>query len=85
MARYLATGETRLIGRRVEMTAVRADGNEFPVELAITRIALEGPPSFTCYLRDITERKATEDVLRRSEAFLAEGQRLSLTGSFHGR
>jgi PAS domain S-box-containing protein len=82
MARYLATGEKRLIGRRVEMTAVRADGSEFPVELAISRIPLEGPPSFTCYLRDITERKATEGELRRSEAFLAEGQRLSLTGTF---
>lgn len=64
------------------MTALRADGTDFPVELAISRIPLEGPPSFTCYLRDITERKATEDELRRSEAFLAEGQRLSLTGTF---
>ena len=82
LARYLATGEPRLIGRRVEMTAARADGTEFPVELAISLIPLEGPPSFTCYLRDITERKATEDELRRSEAFLAEGQRLSLTGTF---
>lgn len=82
LARYLATGETRIIGRRVEMAAMRADGSEFPVELAISRIPLEGPPSFTCYLRDITERKATEDELRRSAAFLAEGQRLSLTGTF---
>ena len=82
LARYLATGEARLIGRRVEMTAVRADGSEFPVELAISRIPLEGPPSFTGYLRDITERKQSEEELRRSEAFLAEGQRLSLTGSF---
>ena len=82
LARYLATGETRLIGKRVEMPAVRADGCEFPVELAISRIPLEGPPSFTCYLRDVTERRATEDELRRSGAFLAEGQRLSLTGTF---
>jgi PAS domain S-box-containing protein len=85
LARYLATGEKRLMGRRVEMTAVRADGSEIPVELAISRIALEGPPSFTCYLRDITERIATEDELRRSESFLAEGQRLSLTGTFSWR
>ena len=81
MARYLATGETRLIGRRVEMTAVRADGSEFPVELAISRIPLEGPPSFTCYLRDITERKQSEEALQRSGAFLAEAQHLSRTGS----
>jgi signal transduction histidine kinase len=71
-----------VIGKRVELTALRADGTEFPVELAITRIPGEGPPSFTGYLRDITERKQAEERLRRSESFLAEGQRLSLTGSF---
>jgi PAS domain S-box-containing protein len=82
LARYVATREPRLIGKRVEMTAVRADGSEFPVELAISPIELDGPPSFTCYLRDITDRLATENSLRRSEAFLVEGQRLSLTGTF---
>ena len=42
LARYLATGETRVLGRRVEMTAIHADGSEFPAELAITRIPLGG-------------------------------------------
>ncbi|MGC2272032.1 MAG: PAS domain S-box protein [Candidatus Sulfotelmatobacter sp.] len=82
---YLATGEARVLGKRMEMTAVRADGSEFPVELAITRIRLEGPPSFTGYLRDITERKRAEQELRRSEAFLAEAQHLSRIGSFSWR
>ena len=81
-ARYLATGESRVLGKRIEMTAVRADGSEFPVELAITRIPFDGPPSFTGYLRDITERKQSEEKLQRSEAYLAEAQKLSLTGSF---
>ena len=67
------------------MTAVRADGIEIPVELAITRIPLDGPPSFTGYLREITERKQAEENLRRSEAFLAEGQQLSRVGSFSWR
>ncbi len=58
------------------MTAVRADGSEFPVELAISRIPLEGPPSFTCYLRDITERKAVGGGPSTSGAFLAEAQHL---------
>ena len=84
-ARYLATGETRVLGRRIEMTAMRAGGSEFPTELAITRIPLDGPPSFTGYLRDITERKRSEEQLRRSEAFLAEGQQLSRVGSFSWR
>jgi PAS domain S-box-containing protein len=84
-ARYLATGEARVLGKRIEMTAVRADGSELPVELAITRVPLEGPPSFTGYLRDITERKRAEQELRRSEAFLAEAQHLSRIGSFSWR
>jgi PAS domain S-box-containing protein len=84
-ARYLATGETRVLGRRIEMTAVRSDGSAFPTELAITRIPLDGPPSFTGYLRDITERKRAEEELRRSEAFLAEAQQLSRVGSFSWR
>jgi PAS domain S-box-containing protein len=84
-AHYLATGEARLLGKRIETTAVRADGSEFPVELAISRIPLEGPPSFTGYLRDITERKRAERELRRSEAFLAEAQHLSRIGSFSWR
>ena len=84
-ARYLATGEARVLGRRIEITGVRADGSEFPVELAITRIPLDGPPSFTGYLRDITERKHSEAELRRSEALLAGAQRISSTGSFSWR
>jgi PAS domain S-box-containing protein len=84
-ARYLATGEAHVLGKRIEMTAVRADGSEFPVELAVTRIPLEGPPSFTGHLRDITERKRAEQELRRSQAFLAEAQHLSRTGSFSWR
>lgn len=82
IARYLATGDAHVIGRRVEMPAVRANGSEFPVELTLSRIALDGPPSFTGYMRDITERKQSEEELRRSETFLAEAQRLSSTGSF---
>jgi PAS domain S-box-containing protein len=80
--RYLATGEARMLGRRIETTALRSDGSKFPVELAITRIPFDEPPSFTGYLRDITERKKSEQELRRSEAFLAEAQHLSSTGSF---
>jgi PAS domain S-box-containing protein len=76
LARYLATGEAPVLGRRLEMTAVRADGSEFPVELAITRIPLDGPPSFTGYLRDITERKQAIDERKRAEIQLAGEKRL---------
>ena len=51
---------------------MRADGTTFPVELTITRIDVPGPPTFTGYLRDITERKAAEAELRASRARIVE-------------
>ncbi|HEX4614140.1 MAG TPA: PAS domain S-box protein [Urbifossiella sp.] len=67
MAHFLATGEGPVLGQRLELPALRADGSEFPVELAITRIPMDGPPLFTAYLRDISERKRSEARLRESE------------------
>ncbi len=64
---YLATGETHVLGQRMEITAMRADGSEFPVELAITRTSSEGPPMFTGFIRDITERKRADERLRDSK------------------
>ena len=71
LAHYLATGEAPVLDKRIEMPALRADGTEFPVELAITRIPAEGPPLFTAYLRDITERKRAEQASR----FLADASK----------
>jgi len=76
LARYLATGEARVLGRRIEMTAVRAGGSEFPVELAITRIRWTDRRPFTGYLRDITERKQAIDERKRAEIQLAGEKRL---------
>ncbi len=67
MAHYLATGEGPVLGKRLELPALRADGTEFLVELAITRIPTDGPPLFTAYLRDISERRRLEESLRASE------------------
>src|SRR2546430_3199672 len=61
LRRYRETGEGPLLGHRTEFTGMRADGTEFPVELTITRVDLPGPPLFTGYVRDITDRKAVED------------------------
>jgi PAS domain S-box-containing protein len=57
------------------MTALRADGSEFPVELTITRIPLDGPPSFTGYLSDITERKRALEKLQANQDLLDLAQR----------
>ncbi|MEX2497132.1 MAG: PAS domain S-box protein [Woeseia sp.] len=60
LANHLATGQTNILGRRIELTALRADGTEFPVELAITRISRDGPALFSAHLRDLSERVRSE-------------------------
>ncbi len=60
LSHYLATGEGPVLGRRIEINALRRDGSEILVELAITAFKVEGVPVFTAYLRDITERVQTE-------------------------
>lgn len=64
MARYFETGESRVLNRRIEVSALRAGGEEFPIELAITRIDVPGPALFTAYIRDITERRRSENLLQ---------------------
>jgi PAS domain S-box-containing protein len=67
LARYVAGGQATLLDRRIEVTTMRADGSEFPAELAITRLPLDGPPCFTAFLRDITEQKRADAALREKE------------------
>lgn len=61
---YLRTGRGPVLGKRVELTGMRADGENFPVELAITSVETSAGRTFTAFLRDITERKASELALR---------------------
>ena len=63
LARYLQTGEGPVVDRRIETSGMRRDGTEFPLELAVTRIPFVDPPMFTGYLRDITDRKRSEDAM----------------------
>src|SRR2546426_1224098 len=64
MTRSLTTEEHSVLGRRLETMAIRANGKRFPVEIAITRVAQEGPPLFTWFVRDISERKRAEEAIR---------------------
>ena len=68
--RYLTTGEARILDRRIEITAMRADGSEFPAELAVTRTGPPEAPAFTGYVRDITDRQRAEQDLMASRARL---------------
>jgi PAS domain S-box-containing protein len=72
LARFLETESGVVLDRRLELRGMRRDGTEFPVELTITRIALTGAPTFTGYLRDITDRVTADHELRASRARLVE-------------
>ena len=67
LERYLGTAEGRVVGKRVELSALRRDGTTFPVELAIASADSNDGQSFTGLLRDISERKESEQALRASE------------------
>jgi PAS domain S-box-containing protein len=84
LARHLITGTSLSLGKRLEMSALRADGSEFPVEITVTRIRTEGMPLFTGYLRDISEHKRTEEALRRTEEQFRQAQKMEAIGRLAG-
>lgn len=66
LARFLATGEARMLNRRIEITATRRNGDEFPVELAVTQLKIDGTLHFVAFIADITEREKSQSRAREA-------------------
>lgn len=64
LQRLQHTGESRLLGKPIEISAIRKDGNEFPVELTIIEIERDHERYYSAFLRDITLRKEAEARIR---------------------
>ncbi len=64
---FRSTGQGPVIGKTLELAAVRKDGTEFPVELSLSAVKLKGEWSAIGIVRDITQRKQTDEALRHSE------------------
>ena len=61
LQRYLETNQPTVLGRRIQMPALKADGTEFPVEFSIAVTRRSGlPPFFTAYVRDVSDRLRSE-------------------------
>ena len=69
LAHLLETGEGPILGKRVEMPALRASGEEFPVEIAVVANQLRGAACFTATIRDLTDRKQAEKELARAAMY----------------
>nr|MBA2275965.1 PAS domain S-box protein [Chloroflexota bacterium] len=69
-AEHLRTGVQSILGQRLELHARRADGSEFPCELIVTRVDLADEVIFAGHIRDISDRREAERVIRESEARL---------------
>lgn len=65
LAHFLKTGEGPLLGRRIEVSALRKSGEEFPIELSISPTNLGGGTLFLGFVRDISNRRRHEDLLKR--------------------
>ncbi len=65
--KYLVTGEGNAIGKTLELSAIKKNGDEFPVELSLSTLMLQGKRMSLGILRNITSRKLAEAELRESE------------------
>ncbi|ANP48075.1 PAS domain S-box protein [Candidatus Viadribacter manganicus] len=78
--RYLDTGERRIIGIGRIVVGERKDGSTFPMELAVGEVRSERGRVFTGFVRDLTERQATETRLQELQSELVHMSRLSAMG-----
>lgn len=60
---FMATGEAKMLNNRIETSALRRDGSEFPIELTISEHHYAGKYEFTAFIRDITRRKMSSEQL----------------------
>lgn len=67
LLRYLETGEGPVLNTTLELTALRDPGEEFPIELTIWPIRVGSEVTFHAFVRDITERKASEGAIRTAQ------------------
>jgi PAS domain S-box-containing protein len=80
LKRYLETGTKRLNWQGTEMTAMRANGEEFPAEVSFGEMIVDQRRVFTGFIRDISEKKRSEEELRNTHAELSRMMRVMTIG-----
>ncbi len=81
MARYTASGISRVLDQRMSMEAQRADGSIIPIELTISEIRLPQRRVFTAHLRDLSQAREAERQMEQQRERLHQAEKLSAMGS----
>ncbi len=81
MTRYLATGQARVVGKRIEVRGIDADGVELPVELTVTEVSQNGRRLFTSHIRDLREQKRLAGEIEEGRNRLHQVEKLTAMGS----
>lgn len=80
---FKSTGKGRVIDQRLELTALRRDGQEFPIELMVTQLEWNDQIIFNAFVRDVSERKEAEQLIAREKLETALLQQASYSSSTH--
>ena len=80
LAHYLASGVGPVLGKRIEIFALRRDGTEFPIEMAISPIVTPQGTTFSAFISDVTERKRLEASNKHAEFLKEQAMELARAG-----
>ena len=81
MARVSGGGQGHILGQRVEMQALRADGSEFPVEMVLWRTEVGGSAYYTASMVDLSARQEAAHEIERQREALRQSEKLTAMGS----
>ncbi|MDB5524818.1 MAG: hybrid sensor histidine kinase/response regulator [Rhizobium sp.] len=81
MSRYMSTGVSRVIGKRVELEALGNEGQLIPVELSLADVSVGDQRFFTAHIRDLTAAKAAQFEIERQRDALYQKEKLAALGS----
>lgn len=81
MARMASGGAPRVMGRRLELQALRADGSTFPIEMVLWRTDAAGSIYYTASILDVSERLRTQEIIERQRDALRQSEKLTAMGS----